>query len=339
MIHTMDVAPPPAGFRFAPAALIANIPALPCDVFIQNGGRAVLFAGAGAEAEAISRRLNLGVPILIRQEDEDLLASALVAAIPGVLRSYRMGADARSRIAYGLATASLRPLLSYGARPDESDLLLSHDVVDAISEALAGDESLVGAMVAVMEQHPATYIQAINTAVYSVLLARRLGITHGEALRAVGRGALLHDIGKVRVPTQILDKPGPLDDREWGIVQQHPAAGQTLVLAALGTEPTYLHIIRDHHERSDGSGYPTGRSAHSLPFDSQLVAITDAFVALTSVRSYQQPTSAADALRTMRFVQKGQFNDEIMREFIALLAGWHDIRRHELGALLSLLGR
>ncbi len=334
----MDIAPPPVGFRFAPAALIANIPALPCDVYIQNGGRAVLFAGAGAEAEAVSRRLNRGVSILIRHEDEDLLATALIKAIPGVLRSSRMGADSRSRIAYGLATASVRSLLSADAHPDASDLLQSHDVVDAITDALVGDDSLVGAMVAVLEPHPATYIQAINTAVYSVLLARRLGITHGEALRAVGRGALLHDIGKIKMPNEILDKPGPLDDREWAIVRKHPDAGQTLVVALLGSEPTYLHIIRDHHERSDGSGYPTGRSAHSLPYDSQLVAITDAFVGLTSVRSYQQPMSAAGALRKMRLVQKGQFNDEIMREFIALLAGWHDIRRHELGALLSALG-
>lgn len=333
----MELATPPPGFRFAPATLMANIPMLPCDVFLLSRGRAVLFAGFGAETAGLVRRMDYGVPLLVREEDEDLLAKALVAAIPGVLKSYRMGPEARSRIAYDLATTTMKPMLSFGARPSPNDLLLSHDVVDAISEALVGDDQLVGAMVATMEKHPATYIQAINCAVYSVLLARRVGVPAGSVLRDIGRGALLHDIGKVRVPNQILDKPGPLDDREWEIMQRHPSTGCDLVQAAVGGEATYLHILRDHHERADGSGYPEGRRGSQVAIDSQMVAITDAFVALTSVRPYSPPTSAADALHTMRHVMRGQFHDGLLKEFIALLAAWHDLRRHELGALLSAL--
>jgi HD-GYP domain-containing protein (c-di-GMP phosphodiesterase class II) len=90
-----------------------------------------------------------------------------------------------------------------------------------------------------------------------------------------------------------------------------------------GYPPSYAHVIADHHERCDGSGYPVGLAAQEIPLDAQLVGIVDVFDALTTRRPYRAAVSAFDALHMMRVAMRGQFNDEILREFINLLGGFN----------------
>ena len=94
-----------------------------------------------------------------------------------------------------------------------------------------------------------------------------------------------------------------------------------MIVRALGYAPSYAHIVGEHHERCDGSGYPAGRAAGGIAMDAQLVGIVDAFDALTTRRPYRMPVSAFDALHVMRVSMRGQFSDEILREFIKLLGG------------------
>jgi putative nucleotidyltransferase with HDIG domain len=144
-----------------------------------------------------------------------------------------------------------------------------------------------------------------------------------DSIRDVARGGLLHDIGKNRVPRVVLDKPSGLDASEWQVMRTHVKAGYDMVVRAQGFPPPYAHIIAEHHERCDGSGYPAGRSASGIALDSQLVGIVDAFDALTSRRTYRVAVSAFDALHVMRVAMRGQFSDEIIREFIKLLGGFN----------------
>lgn len=323
----------PMGFSAVSSALLANMRELPCDLFVPSRRHAVLFATVGASAPDIAGRVKSGVEVLVRTEDEELLAHALVASIPGVLSDESMSVDERTLAVYNLATESVRPLLAPGSRTVTNRLELSHDMVDAITQRLMLDDRLIWSMVATMQKHLETHTHALNTSVYSVVLAERLGIRRLEELRDVGRGSLLHDIGKVRVPPKILDKPGPLDEQEWILMRRHPGEGHEIVTKALGYIPSYAHIIAEHHERADGSGYPGGRHGNQVAVDSQLVAIADAFDALTSARSYKPASSAFEALRTMRFRMAGQFNDEVLLEFIGMLGGWQELRKHELRAL------
>lgn len=325
--------PVPSGFSVVSPILLANMRELPCDLFVQSGRHAVLFATVGADAPDIASRIKRGMEVLVRAEDDELLAHALVASIPGVLADESLSVDERSLTVYSLASQSVRPLLASGNRTDTDRLELSHDMIDAITQRLMLDDRLIWSMVATMQKHLETHTHALNTAVYSVVLAERLGFKRLEALRDVGRGALLHDIGKVKVPRRILDKPGPLDDKEWVIMKRHPEDGHDIVTRALGFTPTYAHIIAEHHERADGSGYPGQRLGGQVAMDSQLVAIADAFDAITSARSYKPASSAFEAVRTMRFRMAGQFNDEILQEFIGMLGGWQELRKHELRAL------
>jgi putative nucleotidyltransferase with HDIG domain len=174
-----------------------------------------------------------------------------------------------------------------------------------------------------MQKHVATHTHAINTAVYGIVLARFADIGNRDAIRDVARGALLHDIGKNRIPRAILDKPGPLDAGEWQVMRTHVKAGYDMIVRALGYPPSYAHIVADHHERCDGSGYPAGRGAPGIAIDSQVVAIADAFDALTCKRPYREAVSSFEALHLMRVAMLGQFSDELLRDFIKLLGGWH----------------
>ena len=323
----------PPGFRVVSAGLLSGLKELPCDVHIATGGHAILYTTIGSEAAEVVRRMDGEGDILIRAEDEDLFRRFLAAGLRGVLADTSRPPAEKSRRAYAITTEVVRPLFAAVASIDRDGLAITHEAIDAVTERLTDGDDLVWAIVATMQKHLTTHTHAVNTAIYAGVLAQYLHITKREELLDIGRGALLHDIGKTRISERILDKPGPLTRPEWKVIQGHPATGLQLVTRALGVVPGYGHIIAEHHERADGSGYPGGRRSNRVAIDSQLVAIVDAFDALTSDRSYKKASTPFDALRTMRFEMAGQFNDELLQEFIGLLGGWKELRRGELQAL------
>ena len=217
----------------------------------------------------------------------------------------------------------LSPIFTRENALDHDGLLLTHRTIDAITLHLIEDEEMVWAMVATMQKHLATHTHAINTAVYGIVLARFMEFGSSDAIRDVARGGLLHDIGKNRIPRTVLDKPAGLDASEWQGMQTHVKSGSDMIIRALGYPQPYVHIIAEHHERCDGSGYPAGRQGSGIALDSQLVGVVDAFDALTTRRPYRAPVSAFDALHIMRVTMRGQFSDEILREFIKLLGGFN----------------
>ena len=140
----------------------------------------------------------------------------------------------------------------------------------------------------------------------AVVLGRALGLS-GEDLDALHRGGFLHDIGKVGVPDSVLLKPGPLTEGELAVMQRHPEIGDTLC-APLQSLATVRPIIRCHHERLDGSGYPNGLRGDDVPVLAQIVGIVDVYDALTSDRPYRNALHPDEAGRhLMREVEQRRF--------------------------------
>jgi putative two-component system response regulator len=133
---------------------------------------------------------------------------------------------------------------------------------------------------------------------YAVTLGETLGLD-AEALEALRRGALLHDVGKIGIPDAILMKPGPLSADEWKVMRQHPVIGERICLP-LKSMAAVLPIIRHHHERWDGSGYPDGLAGEAIPLLARVLQVADVFDALTTVRPYQGALTPADALAVLR---------------------------------------
>jgi diguanylate cyclase (GGDEF)-like protein len=159
------------------------------------------------------------------------------------------------------------------------------------------------------------------TAECSAALARALGQPEGE-VRRICLAAKLHDVGKTAIPAAILDKPGPLDEREWEFVRRHPQIGERIVLAAPALANTGA-LIRSSHERIDGQGYPDGLAGENIPLGSRIIAVCDAYHAMTSDRVYRPGISTDAALDELKRHAGTQFDATVVDAFCTLTAPQH----------------
>ena len=146
---------------------------------------------------------------------------------------------------------------------------------------------------------------------YSVALAERRGLST-ELQVVLRRAGIVHDIGKVAVPDQVLLKPGPLTPEEWNIMRQHPLVGER-ICAPLKSFRHVLPVIRSHHEKLDGSGYPDGLKGDEIPLTVQIMQTVDIYDALTTVRPYRKALSPKEAFAIIHSeVKKGWWNGELV---------------------------
>ena len=156
-----------------------------------------------------------------------------------------------------------------------------------------------------------------EVAVLAGAVSLRLGLSAEEA-NEVGRAAMLHDIGKLAIPESILAKPGPLTDSEWDFVRQHTLIGERILGAAPSLSGS-AGIVRSSHERWDGAGYPDGLHGENIPLGARIVAVCDAFDAMTSARSYATRRSASEAVHELRRCAGKQFDPSVVQAFVAEL--------------------
>lgn len=149
---------------------------------------------------------------------------------------------------------------------------------------------------------------------YAVALARELGM-RGEDLKAIEWGSLLHDIGKLVVPDEILRKVGPLTDEEWLIMRQHPSWGFEMLSDVRFIQDDARQIIWSHHERWDGEGYPRGLAGHQIPLAARIFAVVDTYDAITSDRPYRRARPHQVALQELERVAGFQLDPEVVRAF------------------------
>ena len=138
-----------------------------------------------------------------------------------------------------------------------------------------------------------------RVALRAVQVGEVLGLSPSR-LRTLAIGALVHDIGKLSVPDAILKKPGPLDETEYAIVQEHPERGDKLLNELGGFSPSVRHLVRDHHERLDGAGYPRALKAEEIDLDTRILTVCDVYDALISKRVYRAAWSHDDAIALLR---------------------------------------
>jgi HD-GYP domain-containing protein (c-di-GMP phosphodiesterase class II) len=125
-------------------------------------------------------------------------------------------------------------------------------------------------------------------------------------------GALLHDIGKLRVPDEILNKPGKLDPAEWAVMKRHPADGQAMLDRIGGVLADVGLVVRGHHERWDGGGYPDGLAGEAIPLAARVICVCDAYSAMTTDRPYRKAMPIADALTELRACSGTQFDPRVV---------------------------
>jgi putative nucleotidyltransferase with HDIG domain len=138
-----------------------------------------------------------------------------------------------------------------------------------------------------------------------------------EQLYALKLGSLLHDLGKLQTPKEVLSKTSDLDPEEWEVMRRHPANGANM-LRLLGFPEAICLMVEQHHERYDGKGYPFGLRGRKIKLESQIIAIADTFDAITSDRSYRSGQSAAIAVDEIRSGSGKQFDSKVTAVFVNL---------------------
>ena len=169
-------------------------------------------------------------------------------------------------------------------------------------------------MLKVLNEHDPGVLEDLNRAAHLATdTARHLGLDEQEVER-VEIAARLHDVGKLAIPDAILNKPGPLDAGEWQIMRTHPEIGQRIVVAA----PSLAHVaelVRFHHERYDGRGYPDRLAGQDIPLGAAVVAVCAAFVAMMRHRPYSDAITVVEALAELRRCSGSQFDPRVVEAF------------------------
>jgi HD-GYP domain-containing protein (c-di-GMP phosphodiesterase class II) len=144
-------------------------------------------------------------------------------------------------------------------------------------------------------------------------------------LRTLAIGGLVHDIGKLSVPETILNKPGPLDDDEYAVVQEHPDRGFRLLHELGGFTDAVRQLVRDHHERLDGDGYPRGLGAHEIDLDTRILTVCDVYDALISKRVYRDAWTHDDAMALLRREAGTAFDERCVDALEQVVAGEREL--------------
>lgn len=181
-------------------------------------------------------------------------------------------------------------------------------------------EEGIAAWLAELWRHDAgVYEHTLSVAGYCAAFGARIGLSRGDLAR-LARAGLLHDLGKARIPKEILDKPGRLDANEDKLMRRHPEIGASLLAAQGGFDAEVIDVVRHHHERLDGTGYPDRLKGREIADLVRIVSICDVFAALTERRAYRNPATPAEALAIM-VETKGHLDQHLLAAFAPAMLG------------------
>ena len=199
-----------------------------------------------------------------------------------------------------------------------AELISGQAVTALIGQVGGASRTAVGALAAAIDARDNyTHVHSEQVVALATGVARRLGLSDRD-VELIRDGAMLHDVGKVAIPNEILYKPGALDDQEWAVMREHPVIGERIIRRTpelSGLAP----IVRHEHERWDGGGYPDGLAGDDIPVGSRVILACDAYNAMITARPYREPMSDADARAELEAGAGTQFDPEVVAALLAVL--------------------
>lgn len=304
------------------------------------------------EQEEIDQLKNLCRHVYIMVPDEEIEISALPKA------------ETIDPVSKGMI-GQKRYKTTVSAREEVKAMRASHDelvgVLSEIESMLRDGEGLnlsrahksIGVMIESIQRNPDAFIwlnrirefdsyiyrDALNSSVLATTLGRELGLNK-EILNDLATGALVMDIGKTALPAELLQKPGRLTDDEWAIMKTHVEHGVRILTETTDVSANVLGIVRTHHERLDGSGYPSVLKGDSIPVLGQIAGIVDFYVSVTTPRPYAKTVSPSQA-SSMLYQQQGlYFSETLVKHFIQAISTYPtgslaELSNGEVGVVIS----
>jgi HD-GYP domain-containing protein (c-di-GMP phosphodiesterase class II) len=191
-----------------------------------------------------------------------------------------------------------------------------------LSTAYRGTAMLLGDVIEADDEYTGTHSRDVVDLVTAV--ADRLGLAPRERQLAEF-AALLHDVGKVKIPSEIINKTGPLDDAEWEVMKTHTILGEQMLEPIGGLLGDVGLIVRSCHERWDGTGYPDRVAGEQIPLAARIVCACDAWSAMTTDRSYRKARSAPEAAAELLACAGTHFDPRVVDTLLAVVAGWRGL--------------
>lgn len=193
-------------------------------------------------------------------------------------------------------------------------------LVTQISASVDKDASIILNIARLKTKDEYTFLHSVSVCALMISLARKLGLDP-KTVQSMGMAGMLHDLGKIAIPEEVLNKPTKLSEAEMAVVRNHPQRGYEILSASGSVDTLTLDVCLHHHEKMDGTGYPSRTKGEFLSLAARMAAICDVYDAITSQRSYNRPLPVGEALEMMQS-WKGHFDQLLLKAFIESLGIW-----------------
>ncbi|OQW39083.1 MAG: phosphodiesterase [Proteobacteria bacterium SG_bin4] len=188
-------------------------------------------------------------------------------------------------------------------------------LVDEINQSMERNPNALLSLARLKTANEYTYLHSVAVCMLMVALGRQMGL-QGEQLRQAGVAGLLHDVGKMAVPNEVLEKPGKLTDEEFSIMRSHPRRGWEILKSCYQVQESALDVCLHHHERMDGQGYPEKLSGNQLTLFARMGAVCDVYDAISSERCYKKAWSPSESIHKMASWKDGHFDEKVFHAFV-----------------------
>ncbi len=221
---------------------------------------------------------------------------------------------------YNDAVSAVENIWQRTEKDAQVDAKTAHNVVNGLAQAVAHNRNSLLALTSLKNYDNYTFTHMVNVSVLTMAQARTLGVD-GPLLREFGLAGLMHDIGKVRIPAEIVKKPEKLTEEEFRIMRRHPVEGAEILRRTPDMPPLVPLVAFEHHLRTDGTGYPAV-SRTSLNLATMLTSISDVYDAMRSQRVYQKSFPNERVIEVLRRNDGHQFDQDLVRRFVQLLGAY-----------------
>ena len=292
------------------------------DLFILTGKNAqpILYRTRGVPIEPymLDRLMQHDVQgIFVEAKDTTAYYHYVEKNLRNLLSDENMSLPEKSEAMYGTAVNLMKE--AFGDPRAHNVIERSENLVQTTLDCLMNDQTVLRELLKVASFDYYTYTHSVNVFTFSVALAKRLNLCEGPQLTEFAMGALLHDIGKYKIPPTILNARGKLSAAEWEIMRRHPLFGHEVLRDCGMRSILSLDIVRHHHEKLSGSGYPDGLKADEIRPLVRVCTICDVFDALTTKRPYKSAVQSFPALKIMKEEMAGEIDSHYFAEFVAMM--------------------
>jgi len=291
-------------------------------LFVQTGKNFVLYKPSDRPfTEQDSQRLarnNVEV-LYVRAGDMEPIADYLENSLADVLKRSDLGSVAKGKILYQTAINYVVEMFETPTKIENVERC--RNLIRNIMDFVAGDEHALNSLQTLIGHNYYIFVHSVQVTALTLLLHTKMYALDRDEILDVGVGTLLHDIGMTAIANDILNKPDALTDLEFDMIKEHPRKGHELLKPGGKFSEISLTIVRHHHEKFDGSGYPDMLTGNAIPRSAQIAAICDTYSAVTTDRVYRNGIPARQALEIMRQEAATAFNPELYRRFEEIVFG------------------